>query len=67
MGAPPREGTLIKEGVVREEKREEKVWKKRAKTHTGDCTRKLLLKTIDRGKGESYNSASFLYTVECRF
>lgn len=49
-------------------KREKKYrGKKRAKTHSRDCTRKLLLKTIDRGKGEGYNTVIFLWTAECRF
>lgn len=30
------------------------------KTRKGDCTRTLFLKTIVRGKGEGFNTASFL-------
>ena len=38
----------------------EKVKKKRVKTCTGDCTRKLIPKIIDGEKGEGFNTTSFL-------
>lgn len=32
----------------------------REKTRKGDCTRTLFLKTVVRGQGEGFNTASFL-------
>jgi len=48
------------DGGERSERERKSEKKKRLKTHTGDCTRKLFPKTINCEKGESLNTTNFL-------